>query len=433
MVAALLVLVLSADFTFERAQAHCQGAELDACFALAKFYADPKGTYRDDAKAATLLHTLCAKNDAEGCYELGVLYTEGRGVPKDAAKANQLWDKSCTRGLSRNGCTALGTAYLEGTGGPKKLAEAEKLLSATCAREWVPACLRLSSYLMLEAEPAKRDTARAVWLLSQACLAGDVPSCVRACDARLAGDGVPRVEADALKDCQRACDAKALRGCWGVGMLNLHGEQPGGSAKKAVALLTNACKNAEPRSCIVLGELAEVGGAGVKKSAAVAKDRFTFAHLRLDSLCGKTAPVECLLDAELKAEGRVKDDDAAATLKLFEAECTDTDARGCYGLGVAKSRGHGGTADATAALVAWKRGCAAGHLRACRAGGLALAKGVGGPADEAEAKRVLTLACDGWDGEACGALGDLAGGKKTPEGKALRKKACQHGFGPACR
>lgn len=433
MVAALVAFVLSADFTFEKAQARCQAAELDACFALAKYYADPKGTFRDDAKAVTLFQSLCAKNAAEGCYELGVLYTEGRGVPQDAAKANQLWDKACNKGSSRNGCTALGTAYLEGRGGPKRIADAEKLLSATCAREWVPACLRLSTYLITEAEPAKRDTARGVWLLSQACLAGDVPSCVRACEARLSGDGVPLVEDDAMKDCQRACDAKAQRGCWGVGMLHLHGQASTASAKAAIAALSTACKGAEPRACIALGELAEVGGAGVKKSAAVAKDRFTFAHLRLESLCGKNAPVECLLDAELKAQGRAKDDDIPATRKLLEESCTEATTRGCYGLGVARFRGHGGEVDAAGALEAWKRGCAGGGVRACRAAGLALTKGVGGASDVEEARRLLTLACDGWDGEACSALADLNGGKKTPEGQELRRRACRHGYGPACR
>jgi hypothetical protein len=60
-------------------------------------------------------------------------------------------------------------------------------------------------------------------------------------------------------------------------------------------------------------------------------------------------------------------------------------------------------------------------------------KGTGVTADEAEARRALNLACDGWDGEACSALADLVGGRKSPEGQALRKTACRHGYGPACR
>ncbi|MEW5738451.1 MAG: hypothetical protein AB1938_05965 [Myxococcota bacterium] len=432
MFSSLLVLVLSAELTYEKAQARCQAADLEACLALGRFYADPNGTFRDDAKAATLLQSLCAKNDAEGCFELAVLYTDGRGVTKDPAKANQLWDKGCTRG-SRKACTALGTAYLEGKGGPKKLEDAEKLLSATCAREWVPACLRLSRYLISEAEPKARDTARGVWLLSQACVAGDVPSCVKACDARITGNGVPRTEDDALKDCQRACDAKALRGCWGLGLLNLHGALPDLSAKKGVSLLSSACKAAEPRSCIAMGELAEVGGAGVAKSAAVAKDRFQFAHLRLESQCGKDALDECVLDAELAALGRAKDDDAPATRKLLADHCSPARVSGCFGLGMAKLRGHGGDVDVEGALKDFQTGCAGGSARSCRAAGQALLSGKGAEPNPEEAKKLLTLACDGWDAEGCALLGEANGGKKTPEGKALRQKACRQGYGPACR
>jgi len=428
MVGLVLALVLAADLSFDKALAECQGADKEACLALAQYYADARGPHRDDAKAVTLLQGLCAKNEGEACYQLGLMSAEGRGVPKDEAKANQLWDKACDRGSSRNGCTALGSAYLEGRGGPKRLADGEKLLSATCARDWVPACLRLSRYLLAEAEPAQRDAARGVWLLSQACLGGDVPSCVQACEARLSGNGVPRADADALKDCRNACDGKALRGCWGVAQLNLHTDLPKMSAREAVTLLTRACEAAEPRSCITLGELAEVGGAGVKKSAAVAKDRFAFAHLRLESLCGKNAPTECLLDAELEAQGRVKDTDAAATRARLEGRCTELDAKGCFGLGVARARGHGGPVDEAGALEAWKRGCADGNARACAAAGKALSKA--GDADEA--KRLLGLACDGWDGEACHELAALSGGKRSAEGKALRKKACRHGYGPAC-
>ncbi|GMU58600.1 MAG: hypothetical protein AMXMBFR34_03630 [Myxococcaceae bacterium] len=428
----LLALVVSAELTFEKAQNRCQGAELDACLALASFYAAPGGPHQDDAKAAGLFQGLCARQDAEACFESGVLTLEGRGAAKDPAKAVQLWDKSCSRG-SRKGCTALGNAYLEGQGGKQRLEEGEKLLSDACAREWVPACLRLSRYLISEAEPKARDATRGVWLLSQACLAGDVPSCVKACDARLTGNGVALVEAEALKDCQRACDAKALHGCWGLALLHLHADLPERSPKKAVALLSSSCKAAEPRSCIALGELAEVGGAGVAKSAEVAKDRFTFAHLRLESLCGKTAPAECLLDAELAAQGRARDEDAPATRRLLSERCSPGAVAGCFGLGVAKARGHGGAVDTAGALEAFKLGCAGGSVRACRAAGQALLAGKGGPVDPQEAKRLLTLACDGWDALGCAALAEASGGKKTPEGKALRQKACRHGYGPACR
>jgi TPR repeat protein len=122
MFASFLALVLSADFSFDKAVARCQGADLEACLALARFYANPGGAHRDDAKAATLLQLLCTKNNGEGCFELGVLYAEGRGVAKDAAKANQLWDKGGTRG-SR----AAGQALLSGKAGEANPDEVKRL------------------------------------------------------------------------------------------------------------------------------------------------------------------------------------------------------------------------------------------------------------------------------------------------------------------
>jgi TPR repeat protein len=138
MFASFLDLVLSADLSFDKAVARCQGPDLEACLALARFYANPGGAHRDDAKAATLLQLLCTKNDGEGCFELGVLYAEGRGVAKDAAKANQLWDKGGTRG-SR----AAGQALLSGKAGEANPDEAKRLFTLACDGWEAEACALL--------------------------------------------------------------------------------------------------------------------------------------------------------------------------------------------------------------------------------------------------------------------------------------------------
>ncbi len=429
----ILAAALGAAPTPDQLRAKCEGGDLEACYQLGVAYADGKDVERDDKKAFGLFQTACTKNVDEACTQLGVLHAAGRGTPKDEAKAFGLWDKTCEKGSVR-ACTEQGSALLTGKGVEKDPAKGEALLSRICAKEHVPACLRAATYLTEEAEAAARDAPRGVRLLSEACALGEPVACLRACEAQLDNRTVTRSEAEALPSCERACEKKVRVGCWYLGLLHLHGSFKKASPKKGLTTLTQACKDAEPRSCITLAELSQVGGAGQKKSEPKAKDLYETATLRLATLCGKNNPAECVLNGELAVTGRAKDTNPGRTADVLEDACAASRTLGCYGAGLVQATGYAGRAkDPAAALAAWKKGCESGWAKSCRAAGLALLKGEGVPASEAEAKPLLDKACTWWEGDACAALADLAGGKKTPEGKRLRKEACRHGVPAACK
>jgi TPR repeat protein len=191
------------------------------------------------------------------------------------------------------------------------------------------------------------------------------------------------------------CAKNDAESCYELGSLYAGGRGVPKDAEKANQLWEKACTRGQSRNgCTALGIVYLEGTGGPKRLAEAEKV--------LSATCARECVPACLrLASYLMLEAEPARRDTARAVWLISKACLADDVPSC--------------------------------VRACRAGGLALAKGQGGPADEAEAKRALTLACDGWDGEACSALADLAGGKKTPERKALRKKAGKHAFGPACR
>ncbi len=225
------------------------------------------------------------------------------------------------------------------------------------------------------------------------CQAGNPQSCALAGHMYEKGEGITADENKALASYKKACDARDIDGCTGLGYMLSKSDKPE-DKRNSVAILRQACDAGNGRACSGLGQQA---------------------RLRRDW------------------QGAAKD---------FDRGCRLGYSRGCYYAGTALIKLD---KEPEKALSLFERACSGGDERACLAAGSMLTQGSAGRKDPAQGAKLTSKAlnalqaeCNDRKSESCEVLGDYYNGKYgkvAPQGaKAVEfyDKACAGGQGDAC-
>lgn len=251
----------------------------------------------------------CPGGDFEACFKEG-MKAVGTG---DEVKAAKLLEKACTGGFFR-ACGPLGTMHAQGHGGlPVNLTKAYELYASACEARSAGGCVYLGRAL-LNGHGVKQDVALGLEKMQTGCELGEGEGCYLLGTVYEYGElGVTVDFAKALDWYQKAIDAKAASGQFGLGTMYLLGRGVEVNHALALELLGKACTSGEPRACNNLGEM-HLKGLGTKKDAARAADAY-------ERSCKEKEPVGCQNFALMLEAGRGRPRDKKAAQKHFRFAC----------------------------------------------------------------------------------------------------------------
>lgn len=225
------------------------------------------------------------------------------------------------------------------------------------------------------------------------CSAGSPQSCAILGHIYEKGEGVNADEKKASTFYKKACDAKDIDGCTGLGYM-MSKSSNADEQRQSVGILRQACDAGNGRACSGLGQ-----------------------------------------------QARLRRDWTTAS-KEFDRGCRLNYSRGCYYAGVALVRLD---KEPERALWNFERACKGGDERGCLAAGSYLVQGTAGRKDPNEGNKLISRAlnalqieCTEKKSESCEVLGDFYNGKygkAAPQAaKALEfyEKACSEGQADAC-
>lgn len=228
---------------------------------------------------------------------------------------------------------------------------------------------------------------------NEQCNAGSPQSCAILGHLYEKGEGVTADDKKAHTFYKKACDAKDIDGCTGLGYMMSKSDKPD-EQKQSVGILRQACDAGNGRACSGLGQ-----------------------------------------------QARIRRDWATAS-KEFDRGCRLNYSRGCYYAGVALVRLD---KEPERALWNFERACKGGDERGCLAAGSFLVQGTAGRKDADEGNKFISRAlnalqaeCSEKKSESCEVLGDYYNGKygkAAPQAaKAIEfyDKACSEGQADAC-
>ena len=102
-----------------------------ACYEVAGFYEEGKGTRLDFAKAKTYYEKACNADINDACVDLGLLYHKGNGVKQNYSTAKKYFEKACNADVTR-ACVGLGAMYGTGEGVKQNLSTAKQYFGKAC-------------------------------------------------------------------------------------------------------------------------------------------------------------------------------------------------------------------------------------------------------------------------------------------------------------
>lgn len=225
------------------------------------------------------------------------------------------------------------------------------------------------------------------------CAAGSPQSCAILGHLYEKGEGVTANEKKAYTFYKKACDAKDIDGCTGLGYMMSKSDNSD-EQSQSISVLRQACDAGNGRACSGLGQ-----------------------------------------------QARLRRDWAAAS-KEFERGCRLNYSRGCFYAGVALVRLD---KEPERALWNFERACKDGDERGCLAAGSYLVQGTAGRKDPDEGNKLISRAlnalrieCTERKSESCEVLGDFYNGKygkatlQTAKAIEFYDKACSEGQADAC-
>ncbi len=255
------------------------------------------------------------------------------------------------------------------------------------------------------------------------CAKHDAPSCVALGFMLRNGKGVAKDEARAFTVFSQACDAGAMGGCLGLGLMYETGA--GGVARDdahAAALFKQACDAADSAGCSDLGRM-YARGRGVAKDEARGMALFKQA-------CEQGNGGACANLGHAYWRGRSVPRDDAKAIALFKQACDTGGLLGCTFLGQAYAKGRGVPKDDVRAVALYQQACDGGNPFGCSSLGETYANGKGVAKDEARALALYQQSCDRNGVIGCTLLGELyvdgKGGvaKDDAHAVALFKQGC---------
>jgi uncharacterized protein len=220
----------------------------------------------------------CDAGAGNACYRLAKMFAEGDGVTKDLDRAKQVFEKGCDSGATL-ACDAM-IELFEKEGPAHDVAKAGEFrkraaqtYDAECAKGDAYACLVKG--FRSESAAGMKPSAD---YYAKACGAGNATACWRGGYAYGSGDGVQRDEDRATQLYAKsaelnvaACDLGDRLACTNAGLL--FGESgtwfPKKDLPRALALLNKACDAKHAQACDVLGYWYH-HGQGVPKDEAKA-------------------------------------------------------------------------------------------------------------------------------------------------------------------
>jgi TPR repeat protein len=258
---------------------------------------------------------------------------------------------------------------------------------------------------------------------SHTCDDGDPAACLADGRRALAGDGVPKDEARAVKLLEKACDGHLATGCTALALAVRDGHGLEADPVSAATLFDEACRHDDARACLELG-LAYQNGSGVVSDDAHAAQLF-------EKACTGGSAHACTVLGRVIADGRGVPMDPARSRSLYQKGCDGDDPGGCSELGLVYSEGTGVTADAAHAGELFAKSCRLHQPYGCASLGFQLVYGQGMTADVQRGMDLMARACeDNSFSDACANLAVVYyRGDKVPIDLAraaeLHGKACE--------
>lgn len=183
-------------------------------------------------------------------------------------------EKACAKG-DASACVDYGY-NLE----PSEPAKAVAVYRAACAKNTLPACSNLA-LMLRDARGAAKNLDEAAAVAKKACDGGNAPGCLHLALVKDAANDF----AAANSAYDRACTLKVFQGCTNFAINLLKGIGVKEDAKRGLTLLEKTCGESikkgtqypSIRSCLVLGQVFELGGSGTKQDKEAAKKLYRLA------------------------------------------------------------------------------------------------------------------------------------------------------------
>jgi len=212
--------------------------------------------------AAPLLEAECQAFDYYSCAYLGYANQFGLGKARDIEQAKQLYEKSCSNGVSE-ACFHLGL-LLQWQGADQAPTDAINSGAAfveyydkACTGESAIACFMLGEAYS-RGMGIRTDKTKAVYYYQAACDNFSMPGCDRLGFAYSTGEGVAVDKRRAYFLFIRACDGQVARACYSLGMAYLNGEGIGANPAAARRAFEHALE-IEPMYDPAVEELTRMG------------------------------------------------------------------------------------------------------------------------------------------------------------------------------
>jgi TPR repeat protein len=158
------------------AEKGCAGHDQLSCAGLALMYLQGWGVTKDEAKAATMLEELCAKQGYQmACANVAGLAYYGIGMPKDSKRAGEVAESACKAGMPA-ACNTLGAILVE-RNGPGDARRAESLWSDLCNNGAAASCDNLGQLYRNGLGDVAVDLVKAKDAYDRACKGDNPPGC----------------------------------------------------------------------------------------------------------------------------------------------------------------------------------------------------------------------------------------------------------------
>jgi len=398
----------------------CLSGKAESCEDLARALLRGEGGPRDEAQARAMRERACEIGRMPACVDAASMFERGQGGAADPERASALYEKACDAEY-RPGCYNLARSYEHGKGRAVDLDKARAVYAANCAKGHGDSCTQEGD-LYWFGKGVQKDEARAGDIWEKACEAGTLRSCRALAWSLDKGRGRPADVPRALSLYERACDGGVAIACADLAEHLMQGKHIARDPKRGVTLLDKACSKGTLAACVTLGR-ALLSGSGVPVHAEKALSSFEKACAGEELRgCGDLADL-------LNGGGFGITRDVQRAESLASRACDKGSAWACSVLGaIVMDR------DPSRAAGVLEKGCEAGVPRGCRELALLHIGGRGVTRDLARAKQLLEKACAGW-ATACYDLAGLLqydGSGEASRAPALRKKACDAGYRPAC-
>ncbi|HEY3452113.1 MAG TPA: tetratricopeptide repeat protein [Myxococcales bacterium] len=230
---------------------------------------------------------------------------------------------------------------------------------------------------------------------------------------------VPKAPCASGSECKKKCDAGALDGCWGLGVMKADGREGFVDEKGALELFKKACDGGFALGC------ASQASATKDPAASLALAR---------KACDLEAALGCVLLGIKYRDGSGVAKDPKQALAFARKGCDGGETMGCIQAGMLMLD----AGDAKGAVKLLDGGCQGGARDACHNLAILFGTGKAVAKDEARAIALLEKACDLGLADDCELAARLVIGDKKGDAQAsakaeqLTRKACELGSGSAC-